>query len=419
MVRLYTCFGEKILAETRAIQIGSAALLAGLLFTLFPYITPARIFPSDTQPYWVLVTVGFLALVMHRLQLPKGIWLVVFMLPAAIPIYLLGEITLPATRDFANYVGLSATAVIGYLAFGLKHETAKRILYAAMIVWILAGLIQLVAGKEALCWALSDCRTSETRGVVGLAPEPTFYASCIFFMMLMGVPHKMKRSFYAMGLAGIVFLAQSTQIVLILMAVASLYALLGWTSKEHRRQSVLVALAGIVTMVLFLTFYSDSRLAELFEIVIKEPGTMLFVDASANIRFASIFVSFYGSISDGLMPHGFTTFAWVSTFENVKSQFPDLLWYATAHERIESGMGALLFQMGVLSLPFFWGILALLKSWDTRLMTKFLWGVGFGLIFLSAIPLGFPMSGLAIGSIGAAGGYGRPKPAGGHVETGP
>jgi hypothetical protein len=108
-----------------------------------------------------------------------------------------------------------------------------------------------------------------------------------------------------------------------------------------------------------------------------------------NERLAHLAFSIYGAITNGGLPGGFNSFA--ATTIAGRSYFGGLFWYGGAEDKIMSGIGAVIYELGWFSIVFF-----LVVSFCTLSIRRPRIGIfhlfGFLGLFAGALPVAFPMA---------------------------
>src|SRR3546814_6574067 len=85
---------------------------------------------------------------------------------------------LGAVRNLLGYVSMFTIAVIATQAMRDEQKVA-RLIDIAIIAWLVVGLVQRIVDKGAFTFLVWSARTDASRGVIGLSPEPTYFASMV------------------------------------------------------------------------------------------------------------------------------------------------------------------------------------------------------------------------------------------------
>ncbi len=331
-----------------------------LIFAAFPFIT---ILPlgTDTQPYTLLVSIvvsTFLMLFVYRL--PKHIWSLFFVFVFSLILLIPSKITMESVRSVANYASIFIISLAVYELTKYNGFLNKKIIYIIIFIWGGVGLIQLLTGIQIGTQFVS--RTTAFRGggrgVLSLAPEPTHYAIiCLLLFILVrigGIVGKLDKNDVT-RMSWILFfqiflLAQSSLVVLIIFV----WQVFKFITKGNliRGIWVILSLFGVYFLVriivLNVPFGSLSRLMIVFRLIIRQPFLFFKFDASANDRISHIFFSFKGFFENFGIPHGFNNFA--SYLQSTLISYRDIFYRVSVGNRIMSGYGAVLFELGIIGL---------------------------------------------------------------------
>lgn len=373
-----------------------------LFFSLFPYIKTVPL-PIDTQPTGLLLGMLLIVFARHH-QASAGVWILGGIVASATLLFVTGETDLSAVRNILGYLSLF---VFAYLFFNIslsERVLLARFVEVAILVWFLVGLMQVAVGRSFLTFLVSDARTTESRGVTSLAPEPSYYASQMLFLLLMHLMLGAKRHILALGLLAILLLALSSQVVLvILLAVgASMPFLFG--RRGFLGVTVAMLAAAGLGFALFDQYKDQIRILSLIDLVLRNPTTLLLVDASANERFAAIYVSFKSFLDNFLLPHGISGNIYYEAFVDLKRRYPEFLWAAQPNRSNLSGAGRLAFELGPLFFLFVGIVVA--GAWKLKAPPSVRMFVlsAYLLLLVTAIPLAHPMLGAVLGVL-LAGAY--------------
>jgi hypothetical protein len=376
--------------------LGATGLIvAFLFFSLFPYLKVISL-PVDTQPTGLALGM-ILMLLMRQHQADAGVWVLGGIMAVAILLFVTGDVELSAIRNIIGYVSIF---VFSYLFFNISisnREILLRCINIAIILWCLIGLMQVVFGRGFLVFLISDARTTDGRGVTSLAPEPTYYGSQMLFLLLSHMMLGLRRRIVGVCLFTILFLAISSQVVLIIIlaTTACLPFLLG------RRGFGFVLFSAIlicgVAYGLFEDYKDQYRILTLIDIVIKNPTGLLLVDASANERFAAIYVSFKSFFANLFLPHGISGDYYYEAFLDLKKSNPEFLWAAAPNKSNLSGAGRIAFELGAVFFIFIGVVAVSVWRLSAPIALRVFVGVAFMLLTVTAIPLAHPMLGAVLG----------------------
>jgi hypothetical protein len=234
------------------------------------------------------------------------------------------------------------------------------------------------------------------RGICSLAPEPSFYgANCIFFFLINKASFNNKKIDILL-IFQIVILARSTIGVLFL----GIYFIYDFFLSGFNKKNILAVLTiPIISYFIINYFLIDTRIFQIFSYFMGNPSSVLIVDQSANSRFAHIFFSIRGFLSDYFLPHGYNTFNHYM-IENAPEHtglFPRGVNLSES-ARIMSGYGAALFELGFLAFPIIIVInYSIFKFYNKNTRQLLLLTLFLNTILFSAIPLSSPILGFLIG----------------------
>lgn len=382
-------------------------VLVGALVTVFllasflPYFALIPL-PSDTQPYaLVLATLLAAASITRRVRRE----LILLFVPFALSLLMLlgNGMSLVAIRSVANYASIAVIPFVTYLAVRADRERFRRVLRFSVYVWLAGAILQIGLGQELFVLLLPSVRTSESRGVTSFAPEPTHYGlQCVFLLLLvlMEFDGKERMRLSAILVAQILFLAQSTLAALVLVGMLGLYLLTHINSPKRVLLLVLVtaSAAGLVVLGVRASGIEIHRSRILFLAValLKHPEYLFLVDQSGNARLAAILFSFYGFLADWTAPHGFSAYA--EFVDETVARFSDVITHADRADRIMSGYGAALFELGLIGLLIpivitivFW------RAFRSQPRQFIILCTTLHAILLAAIPLANPVIGVVVG----------------------
>jgi hypothetical protein len=311
-------------------------------------------------------------------------------------------------RSIAGYISIALIYIVFFNIKLLRIDIKKHIILINWI-WILISVVQLIFGPYLFDWAV-HVRTSPSRGVTSLAPEPTFFAMfLIVISWIIIYEFRGKRSIVANGtvianLITIIFIAKSSMAILYVGVIFILWLVFGEASY---RKKLLIAISTI-TLAPFLFIVAilvapESRFVDLIYDVIDSPASLITKDLSINDRFSYVYFSFYGFVDGALLPRGVGAFAEYAKFMN--GHWKDL-FIRLPGSIILSWSGALLFELGVLGLCIFLIVLTIIYKGAGQ-GYRWLSVAVFLTISIAAIPHGFAPLAALIG-LHAAGGAETP-----------
>jgi hypothetical protein len=266
-------------------------------------------------------------------------------------------------------------------------------------IWLFVGLIQIFFDPSFLSFLNYDMRgylDEGGRGVCSFAPEPSFYGvNCIFFFLINKASFNNKKINILLILQ-IVFLARSTIGVLFL----GIYFIYHVIFSDFNKKKILAVLTiPVISFFILNYFLIETRIFQIYSTFMDDPSSLLIVDESANSRFAHIFFSIKGFLTDYFLPHGYNMFN-PYMIENAPKH-PDLFPRGvnlSESARIMSGYGAALFELGILGLPVIFVInYSIFKFYNKNTRQFLLLTLFLNTILFSAIQLSSPILGFLIG----------------------
>lgn len=358
-----------------------------LFFVFFPYLRIVDI-GSDNQP-WAMLSSILLLCVYGIYKVRRELASLVLVVLLAIALFFLGPFSLDAVRSLYSYISFFVITVCAFELFKRSGGLSVRFLYFVIAAWFLVGFVQTFVNDTFLTSLLTRTAGGTGRGIVGLAPEPTFYGIvCIFFLLIVMQMDCKKTLLILLLLVQIIFFSKSSMCLLFLVFLAGLMLLSRFSVKQFIL--TLVALGGGYFII--VTFMANSRIYALLMLVISTPESILVKDASIADRFYAIYYALQGAFENILVPHGFGSF---EQYLNVAAVGNDTV---SRTNRIMSGYGAPLFELGII------GVLipiAITRAINYRFsedrQNRFVYGVFINTIMFSAIPLSFPYIGCLVG----------------------
>jgi hypothetical protein len=363
-----------------------------LFFVFFPYIEIIEL-GTDMQPYAVLV--GALLLPFYKKKVTWSEALIIVIFSSSFLLLLIGELNILTVRSLFNYCSLLIVSFVTFRILRSKIINFDFFLKACIAIWFVVALIQSYISREFLTFIVSSTRTTENRGVTGLAPEPTFLGIVfVFFILyLLHIDTRHKKKFIILCVIGIVLLAESSMAVLFLAVLLFLYLLTHLSAKLIFAVFLLAVLTPVV-----ISNFEGSRLLYLLKSLIDDPASLLFVDASINDRFFHIFFSMKGFLYNYMFPHGYSE--WLPYAEYQMSEYSNFViveWFSLGG-RIMSGYGAAFYELGFFAFLIPIALLNVLYGLYSNNIRLFIFHFLFiNIIMFSAVPIGFSLFAFYLG----------------------
>lgn len=390
-------------------NIGLRLLIVAATLT---YVSPFRT-PFDTQPYALLLAVVLIAQKLTKERtgsLPGVLLLPVVALAAGSVSWLVYGATLVGARSLAGYATFALVAIAAYWNANSRLGLAIPILSS---MFGLVALVQILFSKTFLSSVLPRLATSETRGVTSLTPEPSIFAIlCVILLILNQRCYLQKdysqRVFWATKLFLVmqIAIAGSTLGLLILI----LFQVFVVASRSGFSRIAVAAAAGLSVGSLWYLVLTqteglqDSRMRILVAQFLDSPRMFFFSDQSVAERAFAVHASVASlPATSGL---GFGVGQWEQSVSIVVREAPSLLQYRvplTGQDRLLSGLGTALVELGVVGFAIPLSLLILVKMSRARRSGSSLrqWCFSSSLLVLfvmtTSMPLAFPMFGLVFG----------------------
>jgi hypothetical protein len=369
-----------------------------VLFAIFfPWVS-FRLNDLDSQP-WSFVLCSLYLVSKRRIFFGKVFSSIFLLLVLSFGIIL----SSPRIDEFSairSIIGIGSIFSVSLFIFNLKcsNKDLLPVILFVNVVWLLAGFLQIIFNPFIFDFVV-NVRTSETRGVTSLAPEPTFYAVLLLTIswMLMvesraSQKNPLVRYILPLNLISILFVAKSSMGALYIFVILFLFFLYKSLNgvKDAFRGLFFISF-GLLGLVYSVRFLVGTRLYDIFVKLVDSPSLLIDLDASINQRLSHIYYSVGGFVDNYGWPHGVNSFS--SYAASSGGSLKSLFW-STPGDKIMSWSGSMLFELG------FVGLLLLLSMasffWDSTKKRYSIFVICvFLLISLSAIPYGFsPLSAL-------------------------
>ena len=365
-------------------------------FVFYPYISFVDI-GTDMQPYSIILAA--VIFFMFRVRLTYNQLFIALIFLYSFFVLLTSGLSFTSFRSFFNY---SSLFFISYATFKVLREERlnfELFLKSSIIIWLLVGMVQTLYSRTFLNFIISGSRTTDSRGVVGLAPEPTFYGIVLIFFIIFLLHMEVKnKKFYILScITGIVFFAQSSMAVLFLLIMSFFYLLTHFKFKYL----VFFVVSLFLVPALLVDLLPTTRLSFLINKILEEPEALILIDASINDRFFHVFFSLKGMFDNYLFPNGFQS--WNIYVSEQLPQYSDVViveWFSVGG-RIMSGYGAAFFELGFIAVFIPVAMFGLLYSIYRNNVKKLMFFFLFvNAIMFSAIPIGFSLFGFYLGFLG-------------------
>ena len=335
-----------------------------IIFSLFPYI---QILPlgTDSQPNALCLSLCLYPFCC-KWKMNKNLFFLFLIMTMGFLVVLISPLNFNSILSFINYFTLFFVSYVTFYALkkinGIPYKLFKIIVY----IWFIVGTIQIFINPDFMSFLLprgdSALTLESGRGIVCLAPEPTFYGLiCLFFAIIAYLNFRtkpnIKRLYYILGIQLFLY-SRSSLVIFLLIATLGIYIMLVLFTKQKILFKIITPLVIIAILLPILTnTYEDTisknRFGFLLLLLLERPDVFITLDGSINERFIHIFFPLYGCIRDLGLPHGYGMFPSFleecmnnNTFHNL---FSDYVLNRPTVTRIMSGWGSIFYELGVIS----------------------------------------------------------------------
>ena len=346
------------MSSLTVVQPNKIFIFLFLFICLFPYLSFGTN-NMDTQPWPFISSALYLLYIIISWRFSLRTFLII---PATILIvsssiiisalyYETFSLNFDLLRGIYGYLTFTFIFVVYYHIYK-RYGFQARWFFIANIIWLLVGLFQ-VAIDPYIFDFLVNVRTSGSRGVTGLSPEPTFYAFFLFFMnfiYLIQFNYKlngMVKKLFTLNILFIFLVAQSSSVILLFFVGIMFFLIYRADLKVF-----LLMVFSIISLILILdNFNSNARLLNILSILFKEgPLYLLSHDMSVFARIMSIIYPYYSGMSNYLVPGGFNSLASIPPMELF---ILDYNFTFDIDSKTMSYFGAIFYELGFFSLLVF------------------------------------------------------------------
>lgn len=282
-------------------------------FCLCPFLSPTPLLGTDVQPYALILSVGYIAYLFFikskRIEIENRKILVLgisFLIALFFAFGSTDDKILNILRGISNYASLFFITFATYIITKRNHGLNEQIAKIILVLWFFVGLIQFLFMKDFLNSIISGGRTDGTRGVFGLASEPSFFGvQCFYFFFLIRSFSTNKALYFGLILIMSFIFAQSA---LGILFVSSLFFILVIESLiiKNRFWVVLLLLGSLILSIYFIVNYMEgTRISQLLQMLLNRNVAGLSEDESIMIRTNSIMIPLKEFSANYFIPHSF------------------------------------------------------------------------------------------------------------------
>ena len=354
----------------------------------------------DLQVWPIFLAIIFIFSVSDQIRVPRGFYTILLLI-------VFGVFFASAfTHNYHSYLVLRGVIsylslpifYLGFYNYLVKFGFPYRAFFSVNYSYLLMGIIELF--KPEFSELFSSLRTTPGRGVTSFAPEPTFFATFLFIaswillvLVREGVCRRHLLFLVALNFCGIIFLAKSLMISLLLVIAIVIWAV-NWSSLRDRNRKSLFLLFGIFGAV-FVGFllgffdFSDSRMYRAIVKLLSSESVISWIttDTSISARFGAVFYSVVGMFHNWLVPGGFDSYSEMRAQLLSSGMFPEFYDH-TSSNVIMSWLGAAAYELGVFGIGTFLVVMAICCH---NIRSLFSSGIILGALLVSGISAGFPL----------------------------
>ena len=371
----------------------SEIILYSLIFVPF---LPSFLPNLYVAPYALILSTVFFFLIKEK-TIPNELVILFFLFCVSLML-LVNGFDYNTLRILAGYYSIFIIACSTYFILRMNKRINNNLIYNIFIIWFIVGLIQYFINKEFMSSFVVIVKSTTDRGVTGLAPEPSYYASVMLFFSIISYVnnHKLIQTILLSCLS-IIFISSSTTGLVVLLSFLIVYSIV---FNFKKKTFVVFFITSIFFLISYLNFdsLSGTRIHKLVKSTLKSPVTLFVKDASVNARVWHIVGSFAGSYDNYLLPrpiNNFKEYTSKAMKANIQNVHPRTI--RTLNNKPMTGTGQMFFNLGIISLLYFFILFKLsYKCFKSKKEALFITLCIF-LLMTTAIPLSFPMFGFIYG----------------------
>lgn len=378
-----------------------------LLFCFFPYIQLLPI-NTDSQPY--ALCIGLVALMIFGIRrLDINIFCLLVVALFSVIFLLFGVVDFNAIRSVVNYISLFVIASATYSFLTAYKKIPFGIFKWSVYIWCCVGVVQQFGWSSFCSFLISRASFGSSgsgRGMISLAPEPTFYAIICALLSLVCYlnfrnENRYRRLQWILWLQ-IVLLSRSSMMIMVsLMAVVCYYMIRLF---RQRLKTVIGIIAAVTAICVILphaiNYLENYRIGVLLSKLYENPQLFVTIDESVNERFIHAFFPIYAFFSDFGFPHFYGSFSeymqGIFASGNFDLYIPS---YRDDYSRIMSGLGSALFELGFIALLIIGVLFHCVRRISATLPVFLFFGILLFFILLNAMPLSNGLVGFVFGNM--------------------
>lgn len=260
-------------------------------------------------------------------------------------------------RGIYGYVSVVIIPFSSYISIKiLKKNRLEKILKLFYSIWISIGFLQIFNKNLFTGWRIRKVITSD-RGVISLANEPAYFVIILLIitLILLVINYEKNKKYIILTIIYSIILAQNAVGVIYSIMLYIIFNIKNININKLMK-FILIPFILFIMIIIYMNIDKNSRLTYLITQIILNPFDLLFTDVSLNIRFAHIYISIKAFLYDFMIPHG--VLSWANEYYNNVISNPTLFIeplyrFEDATNKIVSMNGALLYEIGLLSIPMY------------------------------------------------------------------
>ena len=365
------------------------------LFIFFPFL-PSILPNLYVAPYALFLSTVFFFLIKEK-TLPNELVTLFFLFCASL-ILLVNGLDYNSLRILAGYFSIFIIASSTYFILRMNKRINNNLIYSMFILWFIVGLIQHFINPEFMSSFVVQMKSTIDRGVTGLAPEPSYYASVMLFFTIISYVNNYKLiQTILLSCLSIIFISLSTTGLFVLLSFLILYFIV---FNLNKRTFVVFFISCIFFLISYLNFdsLSGTRIHKLVKSTLKNPASLFVKDASVNARVWHIVGTYSGSYDNYFLPrpiNNFKEYTLKAMKANIEYVHPRTI--KNLSNKPMSGTGQMFFNLGIISLLYFYVLFILSYKYFKSKKEALFVTLCIFLLMTTAIPISFPMFGFIYG----------------------
>jgi hypothetical protein len=359
-------------------------------FIFFPYITTFFL-KIDTSVY-ALIYSSYIIIFIKNLKLPIELISLFILSLASLLLLFVSGIDYFSIRITAGYFSVFIISSATYYILKKQARVNTKLIYVFLLIWFFVGLIQLFFDPTFLTSFISRSTTTIGRGVAGLAPEPTYYATVALFFFLISfiLNYNIKKIFILTFSITILFSKSAT--VLLLFLIIYIFYMLIFILNKHIIRVAFISLIGFLILIYNFELFQGSRFYKLSLFLIEDPIYLFVHDASGNARLWNIFGAFIGSYENYFLPNLYGSYA--NSLSVIMEKYPDYVHpYSVSiiGNKIMSGTGQIFYDFGFFGFFYIYIFFTLSKKYFKNIKKALFLTLSVFTVMTTAISIAFPM----------------------------